>query len=231
MEEAVGVAEWAISTGASCQHGCLSPAVFGRLRADSHLLEALWSLDLITADGQGVVWGARLLGHRVPERVSGIDLMEALLVLAAESGYRLFFLGAEEDILLRALDVVKHRYPGVIIAGSHHGYFASTEEDEIVVKVNSVSPDILFLALPTPSKELFLARHRAHLKVPFAMSVGGSVDVLSGRRWRAPRWMRRIGLEWLARLVQEPRRLGPVYAVGHTRFIALVVAAYFRRRL
>ncbi len=230
MQRAVQLAAEAIATGKSWQQGCLSSAVLARLQSDSVLRDAFWSFDLVTADGQGIVWGARALGYQVPHRISGIDLMEALLAEASRTGYRVYFLGAEPHVLDRALEVVAQTYRGVVVAGAHHGYFSSGEEARVVDEINSSSSDLLFVALPTPAKELFLKRNRGKLDVRFCVGVGGSLDVVAGLRWRAPRWMRSAGLEWLARLVQEPRRLGPRFLVGNSRYVRLVVAEFLQQR-
>src|SRR5439155_3884158 len=147
---------------------------------------------------------------------------ERLLARAEERGYSVFFLGAHADVLEAACAEVARRHPRLRIAGRRHGYFASTEESEVVAEVAAANPDILFIALETPQKELFQARHRTALGVPFTMGVGGSLDVLAGRRRRAPLWAQRAGLEWLFRLLQEPRRLFARYLIGNAIFVALV---------
>ncbi len=231
MDEAVAVATRAVMGGLQQQHACLSSRVLARLQDDEQLREVFWTFDLVTADGQGVVWGARLFGYPVPERVSGIDLMEALLAVAAANHYRVFLLGAAESVLLKAAAVIRARYPALEIVGAHHGYFSAEEEDAIVTAIAASSVDLLFVALPTPAKELFLARNWARLNVAFAMGIGGSLDVLAGLRWRAPRWVQRIGMEWLARVIQEPRRLGPSLLRGNSRFVMMIAAELFRTRV
>jgi N-acetylglucosaminyldiphosphoundecaprenol N-acetyl-beta-D-mannosaminyltransferase len=230
MSEAVEIAQRAITERRACYHGCLNSAVVARLASDSGLREAFWDLDLVTADGQSIVWAGRLLGLPVPERVTGIDLMIELLASASRHQQRVYVLGAEPTVLRQALENIKVLYPNVVLVGSHHGYFGPSEEHLIVQEINSARPDILFVALPTPKKEVFLTRNRIRLGTAFAASVGGSLDVLAGRRRRAPRWMQRLGLEWLVRLIQEPIRLGPRYLLGNPRFIGLVVDECVRRR-
>ena len=156
--------------------------------------------------------------------------MNGLLARATERGYRVYLLGARPDVVGDAVAALRMRHPEVVLAGYRHGYFARSEEGEVVSAIAAARPDILFLALETPQKELFLARHRETLHVPFAMGVGGSLDVLAGRRRRAPRWAQRAGLEWAFRLVQEPRRLGRRYAVGNARFAWLVARELVRSR-
>ena len=117
------------------------------------------------------------------------------------------------------------------MVGRHHGYFApGAEEDAVVEAIAAAKPDLLFVALETPAKELFLARHRGRLSVPFIMGVGGTFDVLAGLRRRAPMLFRRLGLEWLYRLAQDPRRLARRYLVGNSKFVLLVAREAARGR-
>lgn len=229
LPDAVAAVARAVDERGSVQHASINAAKVVRLQRDPTLRDALWSCTLATADGQAVVWAARLLGIAVPERVAGIDLMEALLAAAVRRRDRVFLLGARADVLEEAERELERRHPGVLVVGRHHGYFAGDEEPRVVAEIAAAEPDLLFIALETPAKELFLARHRDVLRVPFAMGVGGAFDVLAGRRQRAPRWARRAGLEWLFRLLQEPRRLAGRYVVGNARFVALVGLSLLRR--
>ena len=231
MTEAVDFAERAIAQGVPRQHASLSASVVAEMHRDSALRAALRSFDLVTADGQGVVWGGRLLGYRVPGRVTGIDLMQQLLAQAHVHEYSVFLLGAKPAVLARTVAVVESRYPGIRIAGTRHGYFPRTHEAAIVSSIASSGAQLLFVAFSSPERELFLVRNRDELHVPFAMGVGGSFDVLSGRRKRAPRFLQKLGLEWAFRLVQEPRRLGPRYLAGHTRFVGLLARYYAGARV
>jgi N-acetylglucosaminyldiphosphoundecaprenol N-acetyl-beta-D-mannosaminyltransferase len=212
-------------------HTAVNAAKVVRIQRDPRLARALWDADLSTADGQPVVWASRLLGQPVPERVAGIDLMEHLLAHAALRGYRVFLLGARDDVVEDAADAITRRHVGIDICGYRHGYFAPEDDEDVAREVTAATPDLLFVALETPRKELFLAEQRHQLRVPFAMGVGGAFDVLAGRRRRAPRWASRLGLEWLFRLAQDPRRLARRYAAGNVRFIMLVLRELVRRRL
>jgi N-acetylglucosaminyldiphosphoundecaprenol N-acetyl-beta-D-mannosaminyltransferase len=223
MNEAVARVEEAVASGAPCRHVSINAAKLVRLQRDPVLREAIAGCDLVTADGQAVVWASRLLGCPVPARVAGIDLMEELLRIAPSRGYRVFLLGARPEVVERAAATIERRFPGIRLAGRQHGYFGRDEEGPIVERLAGAAPDLLFVALETPAKELFLARHAGRLRIPFAMGVGGAFDILAGRRRRAPVWLRRLGLEWLYRLTQDPRRLASRYLVGNTRFILLVL--------
>ena len=231
MEQAVARAEQAIRERQTCQHVAINAAKLVKYQHDETLRSALDGCELATADGQAVVWAARLLGHSLPERVAGIDLMEELLRTARSSAYRVFLLGARPAVVDGAARAIEARFPGIVLAGSHHGYFTVAEENDVVRLVATCAPDILFVALETPAKELFLARHRVQLGVPFVMGVGGAFDVLAGERRRAPRLFQRLGLEWFYRLAQDPRRLAGRYIMGNSKFIWLVLREFTRTRL
>jgi N-acetylglucosaminyldiphosphoundecaprenol N-acetyl-beta-D-mannosaminyltransferase len=231
LAEAVEAVDRAIATGGPCRHTALNAAKLVRLQHDAVLAQAVAGSELVTADGQSVVWAARLLGQRVPERVTGIDLMAALLRRAEEAGHGVYVLGARAEVLERALARMRELHPRLRIVGSQHGYFRPEEEGEVVERIRAAVPQLLFVALETPAKELFLARNHARLAVPFVMGVGGSIDILAGVRRRAPRPLQRLGLEWLYRLSQDPRRLARRYVVGNTVFTWLVLRAAVARRL
>ena len=230
MEQTVARVEEAIARRETTQHVAINAAKVVRYQHDEALRAAVDGCELATADGQPVVWASRILRRPLPERVAGIDLMDALLGVSRKRGYAVFLLGARAEVLERAEQEILRRHPGVRIVGRHHGYFGAEGEADVVDEVAAATPDILFVALETPAKELFLARNRERLAVPFVMGVGGSFDVLAGERRRAPRWMRRTGLEWLFRLLQDPRRLARRYVVGNAQFIWLVVRERARPR-
>jgi N-acetylglucosaminyldiphosphoundecaprenol N-acetyl-beta-D-mannosaminyltransferase len=132
-------------------------------------------------------------------------------------------LGARRDVLEGALRRIRARHPKLTLRGSRDGYFSPLEEAEVVDEIRDSAPDLLFVAMPSPRKEQFIARHIGRLNVGLAMGVGGSVDVIAGHRARAPRWMQQLGLEWLFRLAQEPRRMWRRYLLGNVRLFVLVV--------
>jgi N-acetylglucosaminyldiphosphoundecaprenol N-acetyl-beta-D-mannosaminyltransferase len=230
MKEAVAAVDRAIERREPLQHASVNAAKVARLQRNHELCEALWSCEMVTADGQPVVWASRLLGRPVPERVAGIDLMEALLERAERRGYGVFLFGARPEVVERAAAAIRDRHPEIRIAGTQHGYTPPSEEQEVVSRIVAAAPDILFVALATPQKELFLARHRDVLRIPFSMGVGGAFDVLAGELARAPREAQRAGLEWAFRLAQEPRRLAYRYLVENTRFVGLLVRELARAR-
>lgn len=230
MEETVASALETISEGRFAQHGALNAAKVVRLQDDEPLREAVFGCEIITADGQAVVWAGRLLGIPIPERVSGIDLMQSLLVAASQRSLRVFLLGARPEVVAKVAALVATEHPGIELVGSRDGYFAPEQEQEVVAEIAAARPHLLFVAIESPKKELFLAGIRDALGACFAVGVGGTFDVLAGERARAPRFAQRVGLEWAFRLLQEPRRLGKRYLVGNSKFLALVAREFLHVR-
>ena len=196
---------------------------------DASLRAAIDGAHLLTVDGQAVLWAARALGHAVPERVAGADLMEELLAHAARRGYSVYLFGAAQDVVEECVARAKQLHPALVIAGYRNGYFKPEDKAAIVAEIRDARPDILFLGFGSPSKEYFMKTHYRELGVPFVMGVGGTFDVFAGRVSRAPLWMQRCGLEWCYRLAQEPRRMWKRYLVGNTRFLSLVARDLWKR--
>jgi N-acetylglucosaminyldiphosphoundecaprenol N-acetyl-beta-D-mannosaminyltransferase len=209
--------------------GVVNAAKLVNMQRETALREAVESSDLILADGMSVVWASRVLGRPLPERVAGIDLFERLIDLAEREGLSVYFLGAEADVLDRAIRVVRERHPRLRIAGSHHGYFGAGEEEQLAGEIGASSPDFLFIGMTSPKKEIFLARWGDQIGAAVCHGVGGSFDVIAGKVRRAPVVWQRLGLEWLYRLLQEPRRLWRRYLVTNTVFAWLVVRELFGR--
>ena len=196
---------------------------------DPSLRDAIDHAHLLTMDGQSVVWAARALGKTAPERVAGVDLMEALLAHSARRGYSIYLLGAKQDVVEECVTRAQQRYPGIVIAGCRNGYFKPEDEGAIVAMIRAARPDILFLGFGSPKKEYFMKTHYRALEVPFVMGVGGTFDVFAGRVSRAPKWMQRSGLEWSHRLAQEPGRMWKRYLVSNTQFLSLVARDLWKR--
>ena len=205
------------------RHAVINAGKVVLMRDHSRLAEILHRTEIVSADGMSIVWAGRLLGAPVPERVSGIDLMQRLLALAEPHGWPVYFLGARPEVLERYLANVRERFPRLVIAGSHDGYF--TDGRGLAEQIASSGARLLFVGMPSPIKEYFLDDHLHRLGPVFAMGVGGSFDVWAGRVRRAPLWMQRSGLEWFYRLAQEPRRMWRRYLVGNLRFVWLVLQA------
>lgn len=200
------------------------------MQDDDGLREAALTADLVTADGMSLVWAGRLLGGNVPERVAGIDLLEALLRHAPKHGLRIFLLGAKPAVIRRFVTHCEASYPGIEIVGWRDGYFTAAQHPEVVRQISAAKADLLFLGMPSPFKDVWCERHRDALGVKLIMGVGGAFDVLAGEVRRAPRWMQESGLEWAWRLWLEPRRLWKRYLIGNSRFLWLLAKEVFRRR-
>jgi len=231
MDGTIARAERLVAERGLAQHVAINAAKLVSMQGDPELRDVVANCELVTADGQAVVWASRILGHPLPTRVAGIDLMHALLELAERRGLRVFVLGAKPEILERAVGRIRERHPRLQLAGSRHGYFEEAEDAEIAEAVQTARADVLFVAISSPKKEYWLGRYGRQIGVPFVMGVGGSIDVVAGQTRRAPPLLQRLGLEWAFRLSQEPRRLWRRYLVTNTKFIALVARAWLAQRL
>lgn len=217
MQETVEEIQRRILAGQFTQHVVVNVAKLVNMRKDAELKASVESCDIVNIDGMGVVWGARFIGHEVPERVAGVDLFHELLAMSAREGFKVFLLGAKEDVVAETARRVADEYPGLNLVGFHHGYFWD-DETAVVEKVRSSGADLLFVAISSPKKENFIARWREKLGVKFVMGVGGTFDVVAGRVKRAPHWMQRAGLEWFYRVLQEPGRMWKRYLVTNAKF-------------
>jgi len=223
FEETVARAEEAMRDKRRIVHVALNAAKLVKMRKDEELRHDVTGADIIGIDGMAISWALRVLGRPGAPRVSGVDLMMALLKLSAEKGYRPFILGAKQEVLEKAIAAAQQRWPGFQFAGARNG-----DEAAIVEMIRASKADCLFLAMPTPRKERFLAAYADQVNVPFIMGVGGSIDVLAGHVSRAPLWMQRAGLEWLHRLLQEPRKMLWRYVSTNSAFIFMVLRARVR---
>lgn len=229
IAEAVDLAAAAMRNRQRLQHGDVNVAKFVSFKSDPELRRYTAESDVICVDGMGIVWGCRLLGIKVPERVTGIDYMMQILEVCAREGFRPYFLGAKQDVLEETIAEVRRRHPALELAGWRNGYFRQDDEAGIVADIKAARADCIFVGISSPMKERFLNRYRDALGVPVQLGVGGSFDVLAGRVLRAPLWIQRAGFEWLWRLAQEPRRLAWRYATTNAQYIALVAVAVLRR--
>ena len=231
MKDTINLVEKTIVAKKQIHHTVVNASKIILMQKDAELEKSVIEADIINADGQGVVWAANLLGLNLPERVSGIDLMESLVEMSYYKRYKCYFLGARENIVQKLVDIYKEKYSEDIIAGFRNGYFNEQEECDIARKISESGANILFVAITSPKKEIFLNKYKDQLKnVNFIMGVGGSFDVISGKIKRAPIFMQRIGLEWFYRFLQEPRRLWKRYLLGNIKFIWLVIKEYFNSK-
>lgn len=204
------------------QHVVVNVAKIVSMQTDQQLAASIRACHLVNIDGMGVVWGARFLGKEVPERVAGIDLFHKLLALSAEKNYPVFLLGAKEEIVSKAAEVLHRQYPSLPFAGLNNGYFWENEQ-AVVEKIKASGARLLFVAITSPKKENFIYRWKEQLGVDFVMGVGGTFDVVAGKVKRAPLWMQQTGLEWLYRVIQEPGRMWKRYLVTNSKFVLMLL--------
>ncbi len=228
MDETIGEVERLVETGGPHQHVVLNAAKLVMMDEREDLNAIVSACSMINADGMSIVWGARLLGAPVPERVAGIDLFVRLVGRCAVRGWKPYFLGARPEVVDAVVARFAALHPDLRVAGHRSGYWEPGEEAAVVSAIAASGADMLFLAVPSPLKEYWLSRHLEDLAVPFVMGVGGAFDVCAGVTRRAPAWMQRAGLEWLYRFGQEPRRMARRYLVGNLRFALLLARCRLR---
>ena len=229
MAETLDIVDGFIASRRVHQHVVVNVSKVVRAEKDPAFRAIIEGCDLVSADGQPIVWASHWLGTPLRERVAGVDLMLRLIDRAEERGHRLYLLGANEAVVRAAAARVAREHPGTTIAGWHDGFWAPGDEEALVNEIAATSPDILFVAISSPRKEQFLARWKDVIAAPFVMGVGGSFDVYAGVTRRAPVWMQRTGLEWLFRVAQEPRRMWRRYLADAPRFARLVIRAKLGR--
>ena len=222
MEETISKINQSIENQSTLHHVVVNAAKLVHMQKDKELYDSIVNSDIINPDGQAVVWASKILNQPLPERVSGIDLMENLVKLAYEKKYKVFFFGAKEEIVKSIIDKYSDYYSSNIIAGYRNGYFKKDDEKNIALQIANSKADILFVAISSPTKEIFLNKYKDIINTPFIMGVGGSFDVISGKVSRAPLWMQKYGLEWFYRLLQEPRRMWKRYLYTNSVFLYLV---------
>ncbi len=205
-----------VSGGGAHQIATVNPEFIVAAQRNPQFAEVLEKTVLNVPDGAGVLWAARRLGQPLRERVAGVDLVEHLCAVGSQYRWRAFFLGAREGIAERAAAIMAFKYSGLLVTGTHAGSPRIEDEAEIVARVRKARPNLLFVAYGAPAQDLWLARNlpmiysadRLADEPPglVGMGVGGAFDFLAGARQRAPKWMQDAGLEWLYRLLREPRR-------------------------
>jgi len=214
-----------IERGTFAQQVSINAMKIVALEHDAYMREVVANCELVNADGQSVVWASRLLGDPLPGRVPGIDLMHALIAMAECEGYGIYILGARRAVLETAVQRLRETHPRLHIAGYSDGYFTDEQSPEVAAAIRDSGAQILFVAMSTPRKEHWLGEYGPSLNVPFVMGVGGAIDIVAGITRRAPRAWQRLGIEWLYRVLQEPRRMFRRYLVTNARFGTLVLRA------
>ncbi len=177
---------------------------------DPEFTEIIREADIVTPDGAGILLASKILGLGISEKVSGVDLARSLCRLSGEKGFSIYFLGAAPGVAEEARQKLLEQYPDMKVAGVHHGYFKPEEEAAVVEDVKASGADVLLVAMGIPAQEKLIKRNLDKLGVKAAIGVGGTFDVFSGRIERAPVWMQRHGMEWLHRLMKNPKKISKV---------------------
>jgi N-acetylglucosaminyldiphosphoundecaprenol N-acetyl-beta-D-mannosaminyltransferase len=205
----------------------VNPEKVMRAQRDAQLLDDLRRNHLLIPDGIGVVVAARLLGLGRMERVPGSELMPKICEIAERRGLGVYLFGARQEVNDKAAAALARRYPRLRIAGRHHGYGSEADMERVVGSINASGAAVLFLALGSPRQELWMGRYLGRLEVRLCQGVGGTFDVLAGTVKRAPRAFIRLHLEWLYRLLCDPRRLSRQSALP--KFALRVLSAWITR--
>ena len=206
MDEAVETA-WALMGERRAAYVVTpNPEIVMACRADPEARSAVAAADLTVADGIGVIYGAKILKTPLKQKIPGIDLTSRLLSRMAGEGKSVFLLGAKPGVAEKAAKNLEDNYPGLLIAGTHDGYFK--EDGPVVEAINAASPDLLLVCLGAPKQEKWMHENAAKLAAGLMIGAGGSIDVFAGTAERAPEGWRKAGLEWLYRLLKEPKRIG-----------------------
>lgn len=209
----------------------VNPETMAQAQENNQLHAAINDSDLVNIDNTLVLLMLRISGVRAPERVATPDLFESMLDLAETHNYPIYILGAKEEILQKAIINIKNEHPGLKVAGYHNGYFSHEELDTVCEEIISTKPKMLFLALPTPDKELFIYHYKYKLHVPVLLGIGGVIDIKSGLITRAPVFLRKIGLEGFHRVLQNPFNYGKRYLTMYPVFLRLVIKNLISRRI
>ena len=223
MSETVDIARKSMRDAIPTQHVALNVAKLVNMRTDPVLAADVSSSDIIGIDGMGIIVALKLLRIDAKERVTGIDLFVNLMSVCEAEGFRPYLLGATEEVLQTAVATLRKQHPMLKLAGFHNGHFPADQEPAIVDEIRASGANCLFIGMPTPRKERFLARYRETINVPFIMGVGGTFDVVAGHVNRAPQIMQTMGMEWLYRVYQEPGRLWWRYARTNAKFAFLLL--------
>ena len=205
-EELLNVLTGAFKSDSNLRIVTPNPEIVMAANKSDDLKEMINNSTLVLKDGIGIKIAEKLKGIEGEKRQTGIETLERLLEIANENGYSVYFVGAKDEILQKAIVNIKSKFPNIVVKGQHNGYFkdGSPEEEQILKDIEEKKPDLLIAAMGFPKQEIFLTKTEAP-KVSIAC--GGSLDVMSGEVKRAPRWMQKVGLEWFYRLIKDPGRI------------------------
>lgn len=204
-----------------------------KLQRDEEFRKIYEEASLVLCDGVPLIWASKFLGNLIKERINGTDLFVRLCKVASEKKYKLFFLGGRPGASLKASEILKYKHPDIQIAGVYSPPLGfendKAENDKIIKLIKDANPDILFVGLGTPKQEKWIYKHKDEYQVPVSIGIGVSFELVSGMVKRAPIWMQRAGLEWLWRLMMEPKRLWKRYLVDDMKFFWLVLKQKMRK--
>lgn len=229
MQQTINYVEQIILEKKPVQHVVINASKVNLMEKDPRLAEIVNKCPLINVDGASIVWAAKKLGVPLKERVTGCDLFQELIAVAAEKKYKVFLFGAKEEVVTKVKELYEKQYPDIQIVGYRNGYFTKEDEPEIVKQIHDSGADMMFVAFSSPKKEYWINKYLHEMDVPFVMGVGGSFDVVAGVTERAPIWFQEHGLEWFYRFIQEPRRMWKRYIIGNAKYVALVYKYKFKR--
>jgi N-acetylglucosaminyldiphosphoundecaprenol N-acetyl-beta-D-mannosaminyltransferase len=195
------------------------------MRSNEEFRNAYSAADYALADGMPLVWFSRLIGDRLPERVTGSDLLPELCRMAEKKSLKVFFLGGTPEVTPKAVENLLKRFPALQVVGMATPWINLSDSEsvssDLIESVNRSEPDIVFIGFGAPKQEIWLGRNNERLKTGIIVTVGGTFDFLAGKTVRAPLWMQKSGLEWLWRLLHEPKRLWRRYLIGNARFLVI----------
>jgi len=199
------------------------------LQKDKEFKEVYKHASLVLCDSMPLFWATKILGFPLKQRITGTDLLFSLSKLSLRKNYKIFFLGAKEQIIEKASENLQHKFPNLQIAGIHNGYFS--DNNKTIEKINKVKPDMLFIGMGFPKQEKWIHKYIDQIDTKVIICIGGVFDVVAGKTKRAPMWMQKCGLEWFFRVCQEPRRLWKRYLISNTIFIWLVLKQFIKIRI
>ncbi len=229
MKETIDLVEKYITTKTPLHLMGVNADKINEVNANKLMSEIVNKCGVINADGASVVLASKYLKKPLPERVAGIDLMMNLVELADQKSYKIFLLGAKEEVVKKTKEKLIQKYPKLNVVGIRNGYFKEADWEMVSEQIEKTNPDLVFVGITSPIKEYLIEylQNKGHKEV--FMGVGGSFDVISGNIPRAPLWMQKMNLEWLFRMLQEPKRLFKRYFVGNTKFINAVIHEKIRK--
>ena len=201
-----------------------NPEIILESQKNEKLASAVKSADMVLPDGVGVIYASHILGTPIKNRIPGIDFASALMARISENGRKVFLLGVKPGVAELAGERLAERYPGLVICGVNDGYFEEEDTEFIIEKINSASPDLVLVCLGSPKQEIWMKNNAELLDAGLLIGLGGALDVYAGVVERAPRKWRSMGLEWLYRLIREPKRIKRL-----VKLPGVIVAAAWRR--